>query len=71
MAGSGRGSERWATGDQAAADDLGLALATGRATGTLRFRGADGSWIPVTISAGIVLLDQHTTAGLFTIRRMQ
>lgn len=55
--------------DQGAADALSTALSTGRTTGTLRLASVDGGWLSVDIVANILLLDQHTTAGLFSMRR--
>lgn len=43
-------------------------LASGHAQATLRLAGTEQEWLPVDISASIVLLDQHTTAALFTMR---
>jgi hypothetical protein len=43
----------------------GLATAP-KMTGTLRFRGEDGRWQPISVTANLVLLDQHTTAALLT-----
>lgn len=44
----------------------GLAAAS-RTTGTLRLRSNTGTWRRVTIVANLVLLDENTTAALFTI----
>ncbi|SKT85338.1 Uncharacterised protein [Mycobacteroides abscessus subsp. massiliense] len=44
------------------------ALAEHSTEAQLRLRGRDGTWLPVHITANLVLLDQHTTAGLATIR---
>lgn len=54
--------------DLLAAHELadGLASAS-KMTGTLRFRGHDGHWHPVAVTLNLVLLDQHTTAGMLTI----
>lgn len=38
-----------------------------KATATLRFRGRDASWLPLVVVANLVLLDEHTTAALFTL----
>lgn len=35
--------------------------------GVLRLRSADGGWMPVAVSANLMLLDQHTTAALVTV----
>lgn len=61
--------ERWIhPEDQAAAEKLSTSLNRGHAEATLRLASTDGDWMPVNIVANIVLLDQHTTAGLFTMR---
>ena len=57
--------------DQQAARMLSDSLRTGRTTGRLRLAAEGGGWITVAIVANIVLLDQHTTAGLFTLRRTE
>ena len=57
--------------DQQAAQMLSDSLRTGRTTGHLRLAAEGGGWITVGIVANIVLLDQHTTAGLFTLRRAE
>ena len=50
------------------ADALTAELATSpRTTGTLRFRGHDGHWHSFAVTLNLVLLDQHTTAGMITI----
>lgn len=54
--------------DEPAARRLSDLMRSGRATGELRLRGAAGQWVDTHIVANIVLLDQHTTAGLFTMR---
>ena len=54
--------------DQDAARALSSALRSGHSEGTLRLAASDGGWLPLRIVANIVLLDQHTTAGLFTMR---
>ena len=41
--------------------------ASGRARGSLRLRSEDGDWIRVTVTAALMLLDQHTTAALVTL----
>ena len=33
-----------------------------KATGALRFRSPDGTWMLVTVGADLMLLDEHTTA---------
>lgn len=55
-------------------DDLDIAvrlseqLATQeRASGRLRLRSTTGSWTTVQVDANLMLLDQHTTAGLVTV----
>jgi len=55
--------------DEPAARRLSEELASGHARATLRLARLDGDWLPVDVVANIVLLDQHTTAGLFTLRR--
>lgn len=57
--------------DQDAAQMLSNSLRTGRTTGQLRIAAEGGGWMTVEIVANIVLLDQHTTAGLFTLRRAE
>ncbi|WP_457255893.1 GAF domain-containing protein [Pedococcus sp. P5_B7] len=57
--------------DQQAAQMLSDSMRTGRTTGQLRFAAEGGGWMTVGIVANIVLLDQHTTAGLFTLRRAE
>lgn len=52
--------------DQPDAQRLSDSLRTGRTTGHLRLARMPGGWLDVDIIANIVLLDQHTTAGLFT-----
>ncbi|MEO3939207.1 GAF domain-containing protein [Dermatophilaceae bacterium Soc4.6] len=52
--------------DQPAAQQLSDSLRTGRTTGHLRLARMPDGWLDVDIIANIVLLDQHTTAGLFT-----
>ena len=54
--------------DRAAAMQLSADLASGHASTTLRLAGTDGHWLSVEVAANIVLLDQHTTAALFTMR---
>jgi hypothetical protein len=54
--------------DRAVAQRLSDDLRAGHATATLRLAGTDGEWLSVEIAANIVLLDQHTTAALFTMR---
>ena len=44
----------------------GLASAS-RTTGSLRFRGHDGHWHSLAVTLNLVLLDQHTTAGMLTL----
>lgn len=54
--------------DIPAAHELSAGLATTpKTTGTLRFRGHDGHWHPLGVTLNLVLLDQHTTAGLLTL----
>jgi hypothetical protein len=55
-------------------DDVGDAhalvakLATSpKVLGTLRFRGQDGHWHTLAVTMNLVLLDQHTTAGMLTL----
>ncbi|WP_270888885.1 hypothetical protein [Pedococcus sp. 5OH_020] len=57
--------------DQRAAQMLSDSLRTGRTTGQLRLAAEGGGWMTVEIVGNIVLLDQHTTAGLFTLRRAE
>lgn len=57
--------------DQEAAHLLSDSLRTGRATAQLRLAAEGGGWLTVEVLANIVLLDQHTTAGLFTLRRAE
>ncbi len=54
--------------DEKLARQLSEDLSSGHAQASLRLADIDGGWIPVTVVANIVLLDQHTTAGLFTLR---
>jgi len=43
-------------------------LATGgRVEGVLRVRSVTGGWMPVAVTANLMLLDQHTTAALVTV----
>ncbi len=42
-------------------------VAASKTTGQLRFRGHDGRWHPLDVTLNLVLLDQHTTAGMLTI----
>jgi hypothetical protein len=44
----------------------GLAAA-GRVEGVLRVRSIAGDWMPVAVTANLMLLDQHTTAALVTV----
>lgn len=53
--------------DLPAARQMSQRLADGRVEGTLRLRSADGGWMHLTISASLMLLDQHTTAALITV----
>jgi len=55
--------------DEAIGRDLSAGLSHGHAQATLRLATTNGDWMGVQIVAHIVLLDQHTTAGLFTMRR--
>lgn len=55
--------------DQQVAEHLSASLRTGRTNGQLRLAAEGGGWLTVDVLANIVLLDQHTTAGLFTLRR--
>lgn len=55
--------------DQEVAEQLCASLRTGRTSGQLRMAAEGGDWLTVDVLANIVLLDQHTTAGLFTLRR--
>lgn len=57
--------------DQEAAQLLSDSLRTGRTSGRLRLAAEGGDWLTVDVVANIVLLDQHTTAGLFTLRRAE
>ena len=55
--------------DLPTAQALAAGLATvPKTTGTLRFRG-DGHWQPISVTANLVLLDQHTTAALLTMSK--
>jgi hypothetical protein len=38
-----------------------------RVEGNLRVRGTAGDWMPVAVTANLMLLDQHTTAALVTV----
>jgi hypothetical protein len=54
--------------DLPAAQALAAGLATApKTSGTLRFRGDNGQWQPISVTANLVLLDQHTTAALLTM----
>jgi hypothetical protein len=57
--------------DQQLAEQLSASLRTGRTSGHLRMAAEGGAWLTVEVVANIVLLDQHTTAGLFTLRRVE
>lgn len=57
--------------DQELAEQLSASLRTGRSSRRLRMAGQGGGWLTVEVAANIVLLDQHTTAGLFTLRRVE
>ncbi|NNM46995.1 GAF domain-containing protein [Knoellia koreensis] len=57
--------------DEGVAEQISASLRTGRTTGRLRMAAEGGGWITVDVLANIVLLDQHTTAGLFTLRRVE
>ncbi|HET7477078.1 MAG TPA: GAF domain-containing protein [Dermatophilaceae bacterium] len=57
--------------DQQAARHLSDSLRTGRTIGRLRLAAEGGDWLTVDVVANIVLLDQHTTAGLLTLRRAE
>jgi len=55
--------------DLPTAQALAAGLATvPKTTGTLRFRG-DAHWQPISVTANLVLLDQHTTAALLTMSK--
>ena len=54
--------------DMAIAQRLSDDLVSGHGRATLRLAGTEREWLVVDISANIVLLDQHTTAALFTMR---
>ena len=54
--------------DRAIAERLSDDLASGQGKATLRLAGTERDWLVVDITANIVLLDQHTTAALFTMR---
>lgn len=45
------------------------ALATGAVTGQLRVRTVDGDWMPLKVTAALMVLDQHTTAALVTLTK--
>ena len=58
-------------------DDLPVALQMSaqlanadRANGVIRLRSMSGGWIPVSVAARLMLLDQHTTAALVTINAL-
>jgi hypothetical protein len=54
--------------DLATAVRMSNALAeSGRVRAELRFRAADGGWMPLHVTANLMLLDQHTTAALVTL----
>ena len=54
--------------DLPAAKQMSAGLATSsRVEGVLRLRSVTGGWIPVAVSANLMLLDQHTTAALVTV----
>ena len=56
--------------DLPAAQALAAGLATApKTSGTLRFRGDNGQWQPTSVTANLVLLDQHTTAALLTMSK--
>jgi hypothetical protein len=40
---------------------------SGRVTAELRFRAMDGGWMRLSVTANLMLLDQHTTAALVTL----
>lgn len=49
---------------------MSAALATAeRVSDVLRVRATSGNWMPVHVDAGLILLDQHTTAALVTVRQ--
>lgn len=67
-----RPDSRWIhPDDQLTAQSLSDSLRTGRTTGQLRLAAEGGGWMTVGIVANIVLLDQHTTAALFTLHRVE
>jgi len=54
--------------DLETAKQMSAQLATApRTQGVIRLRSMDGGWIPVSVTARLMLLDQHTTAALVTI----
>jgi len=54
--------------DLQTAKQMSAQLATAdRAQGVIRLRSMNGGWIPVSVTARLMLLDQHTTAGLVTV----
>ncbi|MFI9403766.1 GAF domain-containing protein [Nocardia sp. NPDC052316] len=53
--------------DLAAAQAMSRELARHRTEGTLRLRRVDGGWQSVRVRAALMVLDQHTTAGLATV----
>ncbi|PXX57667.1 hypothetical protein DFR70_11796 [Nocardia tenerifensis] len=53
--------------DLAVAQDMSRELARHRTEGTLRLRRVDGDWQRVRVRAALMVLDQHTTAGLATV----
>jgi hypothetical protein len=54
--------------DLTVAKGMSAQLATaGRVSRVLRLRGTSGEWVTVQVEASLMLLDQHTTAGLVTL----
>lgn len=54
--------------DRRRARDMSRRLATAdRVKGVLRLRGTQGDWVPVVVTAVLVVLDTHTTAALVTL----
>ncbi|NUS42316.1 MAG: DUF5593 domain-containing protein [Mycobacteriaceae bacterium] len=54
-----------------AAREMSRGLARGRTHGVVRLRTVDGDWQPVELRAALMALDQHTTAGLVTLRKLE
>lgn len=48
--------------------EMSAGLARGKTQGTVRFRQLDGKWKACDVRATLMMLDQHTTAGLVMVR---